>query len=198
MIAGTYVVEVTHPFYSDNSRMTEVSFDVDAAGVITENFLMAEFKLDLTADPTSILGNGTDKSLLTAVIKDKNGVPISGVELTFSAARGSFEGAISSKTTDANGIASVYYISENMAGTLTALNVPVTVTVNNPARNLVGSDRIYVTFAPGFVEGVVTEGGVPVVGAIVKVFKDFDGDGITDFSFEQITGADGSIRLQFL
>ncbi len=192
-----YIIEVTHNAYADNSRMTDVSFASGAQGVIQEDFLMADFTLELSANPTAILGNGTDTSELTAVVKDRNGNPIPDVVLAFTAAEGTFHGN-TSVITNSNGSATITYIAADYSGSLSQINVPVTVTVNDPVKELYGSDRIYVTFAPGIIEGVVTDGrnsNNPIAGAIVKVYKDFDGDGIVDFSFEQVTGSDGKYRI---
>jgi VCBS repeat-containing protein len=191
-----YIIDVSHPSYSQNERETEVSYEANALGVITEDFKMAEFTLELTANPTSILGNGIDTSTLTAKIEDKYGVAIEGVELSFDVSSGTLVGG-STFITDSEGEVEIDYRSELIEGTEEQA-IPVTVFVDDAERNLYGFDRIYVTFAPGYIEGIVVDGSedeAPVEGAIVKVYKDFDGDGIVDFSFTQTTKSDGKYKI---
>lgn len=55
------------------------------------------------------------------------------------------------------------------------------------------SDTIHITITPGVITGIVTDqAGHPVAGALIKVSKDFDGDGITDFHAVAVTVGDGA------
>ncbi len=188
---GKYTVKVRADGYNDNSRVTDVSFENNATGTITEDFLLAKFYLELSADPTEILGDGKDEAVLTATVTDSEGNPISGVTLTFYSEKGSFKNGVAAADTGADGTAEVVYISEDMSG-VDIIEVPVTVSVNDEARKLYGTAAINVTFAPGFVEGTVTDGNsnTPVEGAVVTVYNDDIG-----FIKTQVTGSDGRYRI---
>ena len=192
MSIGRYTIQVQSDGYNDNSRVTNVSFDTNETGTITEDFLLAQFHLQLTADPTEVLGDGKDTAELTATVTDSSGNPISGVTVTFYSEKGSFENGISTAVTGADGTASVTYISEDLSGSVQLVMVPVTVSVNDEARKLYGTATIFETFAPGFVEGKVTDGNsnTPVEGATVTVYNTALG-----FSETQVTGADGKYKI---
>ena len=191
MSIGRYTVKVSADGYNDNSRVTNVSFETDESGTITEDFLLAQFYLALTANPTEILGDGEDSALLTATVTDTDGNPISGVTVTFYSEKGSFENGVSTAVTDTDGTASVTYISEELSG-VEMIKVPVTVSVNDEAKKLYGTATIFETFAPGFVEGTVTDGNnnKPVEGAAVTVYNTALG-----FSKTQVTGSDGKYKI---
>ncbi len=103
-------------------------------------------------------------------------------------------------TTGLDGIGSITFVSEKLSGT-EELRVPVSVSVSDEDKKLYGTEFIYERFVPGFVEGVVTDGNEdnqPVEGAIVVVYKDFDGDGTIgpdDFTAEFVTGPDGKYSI---
>ena len=193
LAVSKYMIEVIKDGYNDNSRITRVAFDTGVAGVVTEDFYMADFRLVLKADPQKILGDGKSTTTLTATVTDSDGKPISGVKLNFSSEKNSFS---AEKTTDANGEAQVEYTSEKLTG-IEQLLIPVMVTVNDTIRKLYGSDWIYEYFVPGFVEGVVRDGNTnkPIKGATVTVYKDFDNDGTIDFTETVVTGDDGVYKI---
>ena len=93
--------------------------------------------LELTADPSSALANGTDTVTLTARISDAFGNPVSGVSLVFSTDLGTFEdtGAAESEVAAVNGLAQATLVAPLEAGDATVSVAygsldPVSVTVS--------------------------------------------------------------------
>ncbi|MBC9784636.1 tandem-95 repeat protein [Heliobacterium chlorum] len=195
LVEHDYLIEVVHPDYSENRRASTITFANSTGGTVTEDFELVQFTLQLSANPTSIKADGVDETQLTATLKDKFGKPIPGIEVTFSAEAGFFDHGRTAVTNEA-GIAQQTYRSEKLEGVNRKV-IPVIVTVDNTEKGLYGTERIFVTFEPGFITGIVLDNnsGEPVKGAVVKVSKDFEGDGINDFSFTQVTEADGKYRI---
>lgn len=134
--------------------------------------------LTLTADPAAIVGDGTSRTELTALLKDAEGVPVQGVEVSFdSGGIGSFPNG-DRAVTGADGKATLTYQSANITG-VEEQSFPVKATVNDPVRGLWGQKEIRVVFLPASVKGVLTEGknNTPVVGATVRITLDVDGNG---------------------
>ncbi|MFC0211796.1 carboxypeptidase regulatory-like domain-containing protein [Paenibacillus chartarius] len=192
-----YLITVRHDGYSTASRMIDALPASPSVTKITADFELVQFTIKLTANPTSIIGDGKSSSVLTTVILDKNGLPIAGVPVTFSAARGTFPNGANA-VTDANGTANVRYQSSRIEGVMSQ-RIPVVATVNDPEHKLYAEAQIIMTFEPAAIAGIVTTmvNGVPVPveGAIVTVEKDFDGDGVIDFSAQMITGPDGKYSI---
>ncbi len=183
--------------YPDNTVTTQISFATDPSGTITQDILLSKFNLVFTAEPSVILGDGKSEAVLTATITDDYGQPISGVLVTFACEAGTFKGGTSTAVTGSDGMCSVTFISEKLSGA-EELSIPIQVRVKDDDKKLYGTAVIYERFAPGFVEGIVTDGdhdNKPVQGATVTVYKDFDGDGTIDFSETVITGANGRYKI---
>ncbi|MFC5450589.1 Ig-like domain-containing protein [Paenibacillus aestuarii] len=175
---------------------------------IVRDYELVKFNLALSANPTAMVGDGVSTSTLKAVLTDKDGLPIPGVEVEFSAPRGALLDAANAPhltqiaVTNAQGEATVTYRSEKIEGIISQ-NVPITAKVDDSTHNLYATEQLIVTFQPASLKGIVTtnqdaDGNGkpdPVVGAIVKVTKDFDGDGIIDFTGEAVTGPDGSYSI---
>jgi hypothetical protein len=172
---------------------------------IVQDLELAPFSIILTANPNTIVGDGVASSILTAVILDQNGQPAANTEVVFSAPAGTFENGYVDNglnkvkvTTDANGKATVKYISENIDGILSQ-DIPIIAEVDDTAKGLHGKEQIMITFHPAVINGVITntKDGIstPAVGAVVKITKDFDGDGIIDFSGEALTDANGHYSI---
>ncbi|NBD25014.1 tandem-95 repeat protein [Paenibacillus glycinis] len=169
---------------------------------IVRDYELVPFAMTLSASPSAIVGDGVSTSALKAVLTDKDGKPIAGVGVAFSAPRGTFAGG-SEATTDKDGVAVVTYKSEAIEGILSQ-NIVVTATVDDPEHNLYAVDQMIVTFQPASIKGVITDNNVdvdhdgkpdPIAGAVVRITKDFDGDGVIDFAGEAITNADGSYSI---
>ncbi|WP_174818622.1 S-layer homology domain-containing protein, partial [Paenibacillus kobensis] len=205
---GEYLIVIKSDGYGTRSSMLEALPTDLVSTVIERNYELVRFNLGLTASPSAIVGDGVTTSKLTAVLKDKDGKPIAGVEVEFSAPRGSFvDGTpgihLTQKAiTDAQGVAVVSYRSDKIEGILSQ-NIPVTATVDDQEHQLYAVEQVIVTFQPASIQGIVTNNTDtdgdgrpdPVVGAIVRIVKDFNGDGVVDFSAEAVTGPDGSYSI---
>src|SRR5690606_14867423 len=103
---------------------------------------------------------------------------------------------VNQAVTDSEGKAYILYRSAKIDGLVSQL-IPVTVSVEDPVRELYADKVIYVMFAPGAIRGIVKDNtsGLPVDKATVVVYSDFDGDGKLDFQARQITGPDGKYKI---
>ena len=192
-----YSLVVKKDTYASRSRAVD-ALPTDAANtVIHQDFELVRYLLTLTANPSSLVGDGVTKSLLTAVLTDMDGHPLAGVPIAFTAPLGTFVGS-STAVTDANGQATIQYQSAKIEGILSQ-QIPVTATAEDVGRAIYAQEQIIVTFEPASVSGIVatTTDGVRTVvpGTKVKVTKDFDHDGIIDFAAEAVTDADGKYSL---
>lgn len=162
-----------------------------AVSTLMIKILEGENKITLTANPSKILGDGLSQSELVAVVTDNDGNPTSGVQVNFTAPRGTFPNG-NKAITDSNGVASVCYQSDKITGTEPIIT-RVTASVADEQRNLYAEDYIDIIFEPAAIRGIVidNETGLPVEGARVVVSRDFDSDGNIDFTDEYITGSDG-------
>lgn len=205
VVANRYNIEVQQNGYSSSHREASVSKAADIAdgsedGKVTNDFELVKYKISLAANPSSILGDGSSYSDLTAIVVDSNGNPQSGVTVVFAApdaTYGTFSNGSSTITalTSEDGKAITRYTSKAMGGT-EAKVVPITASVDDNTKDLHASDKIFITFSPGAIVGVVTDNsGNPVANAIIEVKKDFDNDGIVDFYGVQVTGADGKYSI---
>ncbi|MBW7454234.1 S-layer homology domain-containing protein [Paenibacillus sepulcri] len=155
--------------------------------------------LALTANPDKIVGDGKSTTELTAVLKDADGNPLSGVEVEFNAPIGEFVGS-NKAVTDEQGKAVVTYKSAKITG-IDEQQIPVTATVYDPEKGLSGQEKIMVTFQPATIKGVITKGDTnePVPGASVRVTLDLNGDGKieagVDFDGTVVTDANGAYSI---
>ncbi len=192
----TLTLAVSADGYQKNSVVTEVSFDREVSGTVTRNIMLSKFNLTITAEPSAILGDGKAEAVITATVQNDDGQPISGVEVVFDCPSGTFKGGVNTAVTGQDGTCNITFISDKLSGT-EELKIPITVTVHDDTLLLYGTAVIYERFVPGFVEGIITTrtGNHPLEGAIVTVYKDFDGDGTVDFSETVITKADGKYKV---
>jgi len=162
---------------------------------ITIKVLRNDVVIRLDANPSTIVGDGKQTTLLTVTITDQKNKPLSDVIVTYEAAMGTFIGGNSGKT-NASGISTKLFQSMKITGVNTVV-VPVTVTAEDKSRNIYASAQIMITFEPGAIAGIVIDNdtGKPVESALVEVSKDFDGDGTVDFYAKMVTGADGHYRI---
>ncbi|OXM85415.1 S-layer homology domain-containing protein [Paenibacillus rigui] len=173
-----------------NSRLADNKFEVPAPAV-----------LKLAANPAKILADGKSTSTLTAVLTDKEGNPIAGSEVVFSApaGQGSFVGP-DRAITDSQGRASVIFKSAKISG-VEEHQIPVKATVLDIAKGVSAKDEIELTFLPPTINGIITSGTnhEPVAGATVRVTLDLNGDGLiqpgVDFDQTVTTQANGSYSL---
>ncbi|SFL76019.1 S-layer homology domain-containing protein [Paenibacillus sp. 1_12] len=178
-------------FYAIPKDGTTNNVVVDAA--------LSPFQITLSANPSTLLGDGKSQTELTAIIKDTAGQPVIGVTVNFSSpsGKGSFPSGTTA-VTDTKGEAKVPFLSEVVTGSI-SVRVPVNVDVHDQVRHLSATAQIILTFDPGAIAGIVTEmdGDTPkpVAGAIVIVSKDFNNDGVTDFTARAVTKADGTYLI---
>ena len=165
--------------------------------VIRIQVLQSKDILKLTANPSTIVGDGKSTTELTAIVLDGDGSPVTNVKVNFSAPEGS--GSFPNGTTaltNIDGSAVIIYQSRKIEGIQPQV-IPVIASVADKEKHLYASDKIYVTFEPGSIQGVVINNvtGLPVARAKVLVQKDFDNDGVIDFTAEVVTGADGKYKI---
>ncbi|WP_407269434.1 InlB B-repeat-containing protein [Radiobacillus sp. PE A8.2] len=192
-----YAIVIKKNEYGTKTREFEALPKDTSQTEIVMDFELIKFNIELSANPSSIVGDGKSTTQLIAKLTDKDGKPLSNVTVDFSAPRGSFVGQTSVQTNE-QGIATVTYKSEKIQGILSQL-IDVTATVDDKLNKLYASEQVMITFLPGRVSGIVTSNydndndgkPDPIEGAIVKITKDFDEDGVIDFSAEAITGPDG-------
>ncbi|SFE77550.1 VCBS repeat-containing protein [Paenibacillus catalpae] len=192
-----YLVVVEKQGYASRNQVINALPGQAADTTVHQNFELVKYILKLSANPSSIVGDGHTISKLTAVLTDIDGKPLKDVNITFSASLGTFIGSPNA-VTDAAGKATIQYQSSKIEGILSQ-SVPVTATANDVERSIYAQEQIIITFEPASVTGVVatTDNGTRtiVAGAVVKITKDFDGDGIIDFAAEAITDADGKYNI---
>lgn len=128
-------------------------------------------EITVTPDPASIVGNGTNKTLLTATVTTEGGDPVSGVTVNFLTSEYNDDGNFFSdesctKTartavTDGNGIARIYYLSTNLESQSTEPTIfnPISFDVYaiaaDATRDLYATDSFEITFVPGTLRGVL-------------------------------------------
>lgn len=163
--------------------------------IVTVSVVHSEvaFSITLTSNPTSVVGDGIQTAVLTAVVADSNNKPIEGVEVRFSAPMGTFPSG-DTVLTDGEGKALIVYKSPDIGGIVSRL-AKVKAEVSDNARNLHAYSEIDVTFEPSSIQGIVydNDSGELVKGALVKVSKTF-GDG-SKFEAQMITGPDGRYKI---
>ncbi|NIK69490.1 Ig-like domain-containing protein [Paenibacillus sp. BK720] len=193
-----YLIVVEKQGYATRNQVINALPGLAAETTIHQNFELVKYILKLSANPSSIVGDGHTISKLTAILTDIDGKPLKDVTITFSASLGTFLGGSPTAVTDAAGKATIEYQSSKIEGILSQ-SVPVTATADDVERSIYAQEQIIITFEPASVTGVVTttDNGTRsiVAGAVVKITKDFDGDGIIDFAAEAITDADGKYSI---
>ncbi|WP_276353692.1 Ig-like domain-containing protein [Cohnella caldifontis] len=168
-----YEILVADEGYADAEA--EVYAIPDASGTVTQDVYLSPYRLTLSADPNSLLGDGLSETTLTAEVLDLEGHPLAGVPVVFSSpsGKGTFVGGTGA-VTGADGKARVQFRSDVVTGA-EAQQFPVRIDVNDPVHDLFASDQIVIHFDPGAVTGFVTEmvNGVstPVPGAFVTIRK---------------------------
>lgn len=164
--------------------------------------------IEMKASPQSIVGNGTDTSVLTAQLFDKDtGKPIekAGVEVEFQTPKGVFvdeNGNELGKTvkvkTNNQGIANLTLKSEDLKS-VTREEIDVTATVMDYENQLYGKDKITMTFEPTYVIGVVTDNvtGKPIPNTRVRVERVFEKGENTgkEFVVEVVTNDKGEYKI---
>ncbi|MCK9216892.1 MAG: S-layer homology domain-containing protein [Firmicutes bacterium] len=176
----------------------EVVIDVELVG----------FTIDLKANPSTIVGDGDSRTILTTKVLCKDGLPVEGAEVKFKDLLagnilgeakdpknpdGGYTAPPSSGkyTTNEKGEVYIVYESEKIEGIISQV-IPVTAVVECKEKGIYGEDSIFITFEPASIKGVVKDNntGEPIEGARVIVTSQ-DGS----FSAEQITGPNGDYKI---
>lgn len=173
--------EASKAFYAIPSTVGSNQVIVDAE--------LSQYRLILTADPSSIVGDGQSTTILTAVVLDQAGQPLSNVQVNFSAPIGTFVGG-SSAVTNEKGEAKVTFKSAVIEGIISE-RFPIQAIADDSPRDLHAKAQIIMTFEPASIVGIVTEmiDGVvtPVNGAHVVITANFDANPGIDFTGEAYT-----------
>ena len=183
--AGTYTVDGTYTGETKSQQVTVVGDETAEALLV---FSMT-YNMTLSPSPRTIVGDGETTSVITAVLKDKDGNPLVGVPVQFTTSEGIL--LSTQAITDANGIARVILQSEALTK-FESLDAGIQANALAPNGELL-TQATMVTFTPAKMSGQITneKTGLPIAGATVTVKEDFDGDGIVDFYATVLTDANG-------
>ncbi|WP_138494824.1 S-layer homology domain-containing protein [Paenibacillus pinistramenti] len=148
--------------------------------------------LQLTADPSRIVGDGVSTSTLTASLTTTDGTPLQDVPVVFEASAGSL--AQTELQTSTEGTAQTVLTAPLLQG-ITPATEGVTVTVRDMDQGIFAEQAISIVFQPASITGVVVHAGQPIAGAKVSVAEDFDADGVIDFQAETVTDSEGKYTI---
>lgn len=116
--AGTTSIE----YHQQGIRVTEAVYEgtslpitVTGADVTIQNSVPGIASVTVSANPTTLVANGTSQSAIVATVRDINNAPVNGVIVNFAATLGTLSSSTS--TTNASGQASVILTSGTAAGT---------------------------------------------------------------------------------
>lgn len=193
--------------YKKYSKAIEVKPEPGKNEVVIDVELVG-FSIDLKANPSTIVGDGDSRTILTTKVLCKDGLPVGGAEVKF---KDLLAGKILGEAkdpknpdggyydlpsdgkyiTNEKGEVYIVYESEKIEGIVSQV-IPVTAVVECTSKGIYGEDSIFITFEPASIKGVVKDNNTdkPVEGARVIVTSQ-DGS----FSAEQITGPDGEYKI---
>jgi len=181
-----YAVEVTltDTFYNETTKDNQVL-----------TIANLPLQIELTATPSSIVGDGKTEVTLKAVIKNSLGEPIVNENVVFDTELGTLKSSVA--TTNNKGEATVILVAPDLSGNLQSIVKKVTATVNNPDRGLVDSKSVNITFVPARVSGQVVDSVTkkPVPNATITIKEDFNNDGVIDFETLVKTNANGEYDI---
>ncbi|WP_195264403.1 immunoglobulin-like domain-containing protein [Clostridium sp. 1001275B_160808_H3] len=154
---------------------------------------LSKYKVIITADPNSIVGDGEDKTTLKVTVLDENNNPVPEKSVTLEVSNGSLLNG-DTVITDKNGNALFTLQSSKVTGD-DMITVTVSAKVNGldvPVQN-----NAVLHFAPGSIKGVIVDNntGLPISDAVVEVSKDFDNNGIPEFYAKVTTKEDGKYKI---
>src|SRR5690625_5355436 len=124
-------------------------FDITNTRIVNDELdYSKEFTIELEANPSTIIGDGKSKTVLTATVKDKNGKPIKGIEVVFDAEKGTFYGdpkkpskGKNKAVTDKNGKAEILVESEKIESKKSQ-KIPVTAIVQDRKSTRLNSSHV--------------------------------------------------------
>lgn len=154
---------------------------------------LSRYRVIVTANPNTIVGDGEDTTTLTVTVVDENNNPVKGKTVTITVPVGKLLNG-NTVITDEHGNALFKLQAPKVEGDDMAT---ATVTAKVDGLDVPVSNNAIIHFAPGSIKGVVidNETGVPVEGAVIEVSKDFDQNGIPEFYAKYITGKDGKYKI---
>ncbi|WP_066055129.1 Ig-like domain-containing protein [Robertmurraya korlensis] len=186
LIPADYAVEVTltDTFYNETTKDNQV--------VTIANLPL---QIELTATPSSIVGDGKTEVLLKAVIKNSLGEPIANEKVVFDTELGTLKST--EATTNDKGEATVILVAPDLSGNLQSIVKKVTASVNNPDKGLVDSKSVNITFVPARVTGQVIDSVTknPIPNATITIKEDFNKDGVVDFQTTVKTNSNGEYDI---
>ena len=195
---GSWIYTPNHDFVGEDHFKIRVSDGLSGSMeiTITVQVLDIAYTIDMRAIPSSLLGDGTTTTTLFAQVHDQNGNPVPNIAVVFSAPLGEFPNGTQS-VTNALGIATVKYGKVDLSGTIVPKEIQVVGKVEDIIKNLYATDTISVYFMPATLNGIVIDSNrcTIVQNASVLVSKDFDQDGIIDFSATTLTAENGSYSV---
>lgn len=158
---------------------------------IAEDAELISVKTNVALEPNSVTlpANGTAQQVVTAIVTDKNGEPVAGVEVKFILAFPGTNDTVTTGTTGADGKATT---------TVTAGTVAIVGTLSADAAG--GTDTIPVTFGPNSVQPVtITLDIAPVfveeydgTSTLTATVKDINGNGVAGVQVN-FTTTDGTL-----
>lgn len=154
---------------------------------------LSRYRVIVTANPNSIVGDGEDTTTLTVTVVDEKGNPVNGKTVTITVTSGDLlNGNTIITDKDGNALFKLKAPKVNGDDMTTA-----TVTAKVDGLDVPVANNAIIHFAPGSIKGVVVdnETGLPVEGAVIEVSKDFDNNGIPEFYAKYITKKDGKYKI---
>ncbi|MCP8970066.1 Ig-like domain-containing protein [Ectobacillus ponti] len=151
--------------------------------------------LKLSTSRQAIVGDGQSQSEIVAVLRDKEGRPLVGEHVRFTAEAGTLSAA--EAITDAQGRAAVVLTAPDMSGTITPTVKLVKAVVENEAKGLYAEEQIAMQFLPAALKGQVIDSVTkkPLGGSVITIREDFNSDGVIDFNTRVVTDAQGNYEI---
>ena len=147
------------------------TFDITEDTTLYAQWAMETCDITLSALPSSIVGNGTSTTLLTATVTTEDGDPVENVEVTFTTSQynetdnfftdAACTIACRTAATNSAGTAQIYYRSTNLESDAAEPTIfdeksfDVVATVADEALDLYATDSFTITFEPGTLEGIL-------------------------------------------
>jgi len=206
-----YILNVSHNKYKEYNRQVYVVPEPGESKVTIDAELIG-FTIELKANPSTIVGDGKSKTILTARILDEGGEPVEGIEVTFEALLGELLGepkdpkdpntdakedceCTDKAKTNEKGEAYILYQSAEIEGIVSQV-IPVKAEVDDKERGLRGEDYIFITFEPASIKGIVKDNktGNAIEGAKIIVTL-VDENGKLEFYAESVTNSRGEYKI---
>lgn len=179
---------------ADTFSLTATAADPGLSVTVNDRLIVQSngvARIDLVAEPKVILGDGKDRSRLTATVRTASGAIVpDGIPVTFTTPRGTFEnGARTITLYTRDGVAATDLISELIADK--AVEVIAQVVAGTPVTGI-ATTEVVIVITPMAITGVITDrrSGLPVP-QVPILLVDEAGEPVGEI----VTAADGSYRL---